>query len=113
MADRKLVLCDLLCVLVNKFGKVESNVLKSVTLDFCMPADIIQAKDRLYEELLSLSVDNLIPIIGKHVGGAGAAREFDDILTLLQFANDKKYLRSFHDMSPAVLIACRALHSYN
>lgn len=91
MADRQLVLCDLLCFLVNKFGKVESNVLKSVILDFYMPVDIMQAKDRLYEELLSLSVDNLIPITGKHVGEAGAAREFDDILTLLQFANDKKY----------------------
>jgi len=40
MADRRLVLSDLLCFIVSKVGNVDSRSLKSIIMDYYRPEDI-------------------------------------------------------------------------
>jgi len=44
MADESLVLCDCLCFIVNKYGKITARTTKSVLLDFYTAEELSTAK---------------------------------------------------------------------
>ena len=51
MADESFVLCDALCFIVNKYGKVHDTTLKSVLTDFHDVECLSKAKLRLMEDI--------------------------------------------------------------
>ena len=63
MADRLLVLNDLLCYLLSEFSKIESKQLKTALLNFYSSEDVIVAKDELIHHASKLpNADKLIYI---------------------------------------------------
>jgi hypothetical protein len=110
MAERALVLCDLLCFLVTKFGKTQLNMLKSAAVDFYNVDTIVVAKVRLLEDLSSLYITDKFPQIPKRRDGADRLKqEVDDIITALTFlhehgllSNLPRYVSHNSDNTPSV-----------
>jgi len=51
MADSEHVLCDLLCFVKSKYGKVAAKPLKSSIMDFYKVEDIVVAKRQLISDV--------------------------------------------------------------
>jgi len=90
MADRRLVLSDLLCFVTNKFGRVEAKMLKTVIMDFYQPDDVLQAKWSLLDDINELHLDQTPRIPRRREGEKHAERDLDDIFTLLTFVDENK-----------------------
>lgn len=96
MADsRELVLCDVLCFLVNKFVSTGVKQLKSILVDFYSSDVLNEAKVRLLDDIESLNN----PVKPPHVprrreGDNKITREADDLITLLMFLDENKLLSS-------------------
>ena len=83
MADRSLVLSNVLCVLVNKYGKTPAKVLKSMLIDFFSAEDIAGAKVCLLNDLKQLNLAQTVPHVPqRRVGEGRLSHEADDLLTL-------------------------------
>ena len=59
MAERRLVVSELLCFLCYKFNKCQALSLKTSIVDFYSPVDIAVAKDLILEEARRLKLENL------------------------------------------------------
>ena len=89
MADDSVVLCDALCFIVNKYGKVNESTLKSVLTDFYDVECLSKAKLRLIEDIDKLNLSTKRPHVALRRDGDGRlAKEVSDILTLLQFVDE-------------------------
>ena len=56
MADGSLVLCDVLCFLVNKFGSIGNKLLKPVIRDFYSSEALNKAKVRLLSDVNDINL---------------------------------------------------------
>jgi len=91
MADRQLVLSDVLCFLVNKYVKLPVKQLKCAVMDFYSIDNIAEAKVRLLDDVKQLNSGVKLPHISRHREGDGRmAREVDDLFTLLQLLDEHK-----------------------
>lgn len=92
MADRRLVLSDLLCFIASKFGRVDVKMLKTVILDYYESEDILRAKWRLMDDVNELHVDQTPRISRRREGEKHVVRDLDDIFALLTFADENKII---------------------
>jgi len=110
MADESFVLCDALCFIVNKYGKVHDTTLKSVLTDFYDVECLSKAKLRLMEDIDKLCLSTKRPHVAQRRDGDGRlAKEVGDILVLLQFVDEHKlnsnlptYVASSPDTMPSL-----------
>lgn len=93
MAEDKLVLCDSLCFLLSKVGKMESKVLKNVLFEYFNPLDISAAKKILLENITDMKLSEKMPHIAQRREGESRIRlEIDDIFELLNYVDEQKKL---------------------
>lgn len=110
MADDSVVLCDALCFIVNKYGKVHETTLKSVLTDFYDVDCLSKAKLRLIEDIDKLNLSTKRPHVASRRDGDGRlAKEVGDILSLLQFVDEHNlssnlptYVASSPDTMPSL-----------
>jgi hypothetical protein len=90
MAERSLVLNNVLCFVFSRINKIDVRQLKSVLCDFYLLDDIVAAKDVLVSAAESLQIANL-PDLRKRRDGAGRlAREVDDIFSVIFVLDESK-----------------------
>jgi len=95
MADNTVVVCDALCFIVNKYGKVHETTMKSVLTDFYDVECLSKAKVRLMEDIDKLNLSTNRPHVALRRDGDGRlAKEVGDILTLLQFVDEHSFYSS-------------------
>ena len=82
MADGELVLCNLLCYLKSKYGKVGVKPLKSSIMDFYKVEDLALAKRQLINDVERLQLAQLPYIPERRVSDVQAARITDDLFTV-------------------------------
>ena len=81
MADDTVVVCDALCFIVNKYGKVHETTLKSVLTDFYDVECLSKAKVRLMEDIGKLNLSTKRPHVALRRDGDGRlAKEAGDML---------------------------------
>jgi len=81
MADTKLVLCDAVCFVKSKFGKLLSNTLKVTLSDFYSGDVLAVAKQQLLDDILDMKSSAKFPHVPRRRDGDNkAAREIDDII---------------------------------
>ena len=110
-AASQLVLSDLLCFLVNKFGKMSSRTLKTMLTDFYHVDVLSEAKVRLLGDVKSLNLSSNLPHIPqRRVSDAKLQLEADDILSILTFVDEAKALDNlprYVSSSPENMPSCR------
>ena len=93
MADVQVVLCDVLCFLVNKYGKIDTKTLKLVMSDFYTVDVLSVAKFKLLEAVDSMKLSTKRPHIPQRRDASERlSREVDDLLTLFTFLDEQKCL---------------------
>ena len=92
MADRRLLLSDLLCFIVSKVGKCDSRTLKLIIMEYYKPEDIVTAKCWLLDDVNDLKVDKIPRIVRRREGENYAARDLDDIFCLLSYLDEQKLM---------------------
>jgi len=92
MASRELVLSQPLCFICNRVGKIEAKTLKSSVIDFFSSEDIAAAKVKLMDDVGKLQLTDKLPHIAQREGDGRTAYEVDDILTLVNFLDQRKLL---------------------
>lgn len=94
MAEATVVVDNVLCFIVSRFGKSVDKQLKSVVLDFYGVKDICCAKDRLLCAAESFkSVIKLPHIPLRREGEQRAAKSLDDIITILTCLDESLNLK--------------------
>jgi len=92
-AQRELSLCDVLYFVSNKFVKLPVKQLKSILSDFYTVEVLIEAKVRLLSDIESMKPPVQIPHVPRRRDGDNrVAREVDDIVTSIQFADENNLL---------------------
>ena len=92
--NRKVIINDLLCYAVNKFGGLGNRPLKSTIVDFYKSEVISAAKDSLVEQLDTVDMKSVkIPRRRKDSIGRSAS-EVDDILSIITHLDEEKKLES-------------------
>ena len=89
MADRELVLNDVLCFLKCKFHKIAIKPLKSSVLDFFDIEDLCVAKRRLLQDIQQMNLPNLPHIPDRREGSNQAVRVVDHIVTILTCVDEQ------------------------
>jgi hypothetical protein len=93
MAERLFVLCEPLCFLVNRFGKTQAKLLKTVIFDFYKPEDITRAKIQLLNDAIQLMTTDSLPHIPKRRDGdTRITLEIDDMFAILNCLDEKNKL---------------------
>ena len=93
MADTSVVLCDVLCFIANKFGKVNLKELKCVLTDFYSSEVLANAKSQLMKDIDNLNLSTKRPHVPLRRDGEGRLeREVSDIIQLLTFLDENKAL---------------------
>jgi hypothetical protein len=93
MAERLFVLCEPLCFLVNRFGKTQAKLLKTVIFDFYKPEDITGAKCQLLNDATQLmTTDSLPHIPNRRDRDTRIMLEIDDMFVILNCLDEKKKL---------------------
>jgi hypothetical protein len=93
MADKELVLCEPLCFIVNKFGKLAMKVMKSTVMDFYDVDTLAAAKSRLLDDVNLMDIADKLPHIPKRRDNANRlTHETEDIFALLQFIDERGLL---------------------
>ena len=95
MADVPVVLCDVLCFLATKFGKMTLKTLKSalVVVDFYTSEDTVSAKSQLLKDIDNLNLSENRPYISSRREGDGRLeREVSNVIQLLTFLDKNKAL---------------------
>ena len=93
MADEQIVLCDVLCFLLNKYGKIVSKTLKMVISDFYTVESLAAAKIQLIKDVDALELTTKRPHVPARRDGEGRiTREVDDLLLLIAFSDEQKIL---------------------
>jgi len=97
MADARLVLNDVLCFCVNKFGRITLKSSKNALSDFYDVSVLSDAKIQLIKDVDSLNLSaKRQHIPQRRDGDARLTREVDDIVALFTFLDEQKAL----DMLP-------------
>jgi len=94
MATGDLVVCELLCYLMNKYGNSPNDSLKSIVLSFYTPIEIASAKDTIYRAVAPLTVDGLPRLVQRRKGDDKPRHDVDDIFTLVDALDDRALLGS-------------------
>jgi len=95
MADRVLTLCEPLCFLINRYGKYQLNLLKSIIADFYSADCISAAKTLLLDDVSSLTLSFKLPHISKHHNTEHRVMmDIDDIITIISCLDENKALDS-------------------
>ena len=110
MADMQLVLSDVLCFLVNKYGKVSSKMLKNVLSDYYSAEVVSDAKFQLSSDIDMLNLSTQRPHMPQRRDVDGRiTKEVDDILSLFNFTDENKltdklpkYVASSPDCMPSL-----------
>jgi len=112
MADVSVVVCDCLCFIINKYGKINVKMLKSVLLDFYTADELSGAKFQLCSDMDKLDLTIKRPHIAQRRDTDVQARinkEVDDIVSLFMFADKNKlfdqlprYVSSSPDRMPSL-----------
>ena len=93
MADKPLVLSDVLCFMSNKFGKTDLKSLKLILCDFYTADDLSTAKFKLIEGVDGADLSARRPHIPqRRDGGERLSREVDDLVSLFTFVDEQKCL---------------------
>jgi len=91
MAESRLVLCDALCFLVNRFGKTPMRQLKAMLTDFYPVEVVYEAKVRLFDDIKGLNLESKLPHIPlRRVGEGRLANEVDDLLSMFTYLDEAK-----------------------
>jgi len=91
MADRSLVLSDVLCFTSNKFGKTDLKSLKAILNDFYAVEELSVAKFKLIEAMDGVECTVRRPHIPQRRDGAERlSREVDDLVSLFTFIDEQK-----------------------
>jgi len=93
MADNEYVLCNLLCFLKSKYGKIGTKPLKSSIIDFYKVEDLIAAKRQLIKDADSLYSVQLPHITERRGGDDQASRVLDDIFTVFTCLDEQLKLK--------------------
>ena len=95
MASRCLVVSEPLCYIRSRLGKIPESQLKCVVMNFFAEDTLVVAKQRLCEDIDSLTQDR--PHVANHRDGPNKINmETDDIIKLITFADERMLL----DMLP-------------
>ena len=95
MADESLVLCDCLCFIVNKYGKISARTMKSVLMDFYTAEELSTAKFQLCNDIDKLDSTLKRPHIDQRRDTdiqARITKEVDDIFMLFTLVDENKFL---------------------
>ena len=91
MATSAVVCNDLLCFLLNKYGKVNNKVLKDILVESFEVTVIHEAKIRLLEDISALgSCDEILPYSEDKQVNQQPTDDIDDMYALLILATDHK-----------------------
>ena len=91
MAERRLVVSELLCFLCYKFNKCQALSLKTSIVDFYSSVDIAVAKDLILEEARRLKLENL-PRRRRDSVDNKSRLDVDDIFVILSILDESKLL---------------------
>ena len=91
MADERVVLCNVLCFLASKYGKIDTKTLKMVMSDL-YTADLLSvAKFKLLEAVDSMKLSTKRPHIPqRRDANDRLPRKVDDLFTLFTFLDEQK-----------------------
>ena len=88
IAARSVVCNDLMCFLLNKYGKVSNKVLKDILVESYEATAIHEAKVKLLEDVSALGSCDELPYISKDKQTSGQPTDdIDDTYTLLILVN--------------------------
>ena len=91
MATRNVVVCNVLCYLVNKLSKTPEKLLKTILLEFYEVGDLNDAKQQLLDIVNGLETTAARPAVQKHRQGEKRALHIvDDLFTLMTFIDHNK-----------------------
>ena len=110
MADRPIVVDNVLCFLVARVGNSNSKLLKAAVLDFYSYEDICRAKNHLTQATEDMKSDIRLPHIPmRREGELRAAKSLDDIMTIftcldenMKMNNLPKYVAESPDVMPSM-----------
>ena len=113
MADsRNVVVCDCVCFIVNKYGKLSVKTLRSVLLDFYTADELSDAKFLLCSDIDKLDLTLKRPHVAQRRDTdiqARITKEVDDIMLLFAFADENnlfdqlpRYVSSSPDRMPSL-----------
>ena len=90
MAERELIVSDLLCFLLSKYGHMSSITLKSVVKESYSVQAFVAAKELLLTELNKLNLSFKLPTLARRQAGPNQLQAVvDDMFTLLVFIDEK------------------------
>ena len=93
MADDQIVLCNVLCFLLNKYEKIASKTLRMTIRDFYTVECLAAAKNQLIKDVDAINLTTKRPYIpSRRDGEERIIREVDDLLMLLTFSDEQKIL---------------------
>jgi hypothetical protein len=87
-ATRELVISELLCFILNKFGRVAEEKIKLLVSDFYSAEEINEGKTLLNKHLVELNLEGL-PRLKKRMGDNRSAKDLDDIFYMINRADEK------------------------
>jgi len=96
MADKQqLALCEPLCFIRSKIGKIDLKTLKNVVKDYYGVLEVSAAKAKLLEDIEKLQLTLKIPHVASRRDGPNRfSNEVDDIFSLIQFVDENKLFDS-------------------
>ena len=104
------------CFIRTKFGKIDSNRLKSAVVDFYPGEEVIAAKARLFSDVDNLELNGMPALIRRRNGESRVIRECDDILELIIALDERtlldrlpRYASDYSDHFPSPHFAMRLL----
>ena len=95
MADDRVVVDNVLCFLIARFGKTGNKQLKSATLDFYSFEDLYQAKQHLLSDIEQWKSDINLPHIPlRRDGEQRSVKSLDDIFLIITCLDEHLTLKS-------------------
>ena len=96
MADRRVVLSDVLCFVKYKYGKTPSRLLRTALTDFYSGEVLSSAKQQLLDDIASMNISSVkLPHVPRRREKDNkATRETDDIFLLLSCLDENKLIDS-------------------
>jgi len=90
-----LTLCEPLRFLINRYGKYQLNLLKTVVADFYSAESISAAENLLLDDVSSLTLSFNLPHMSKHRNTEHRVMmDIDDIITTISCPDENKELNS-------------------
>ena len=91
MADKQLALCEPLCFVRSKLGKVDVKSIKTVVKDYYSLQEVSQAKAKLLEDIERLNCSAKVPHVPSRREGPNRFNyEVDDFFNLIEFTDENK-----------------------